>query len=234
LYGLRDRHHFEEDAMFQPIKLSFVIAAFSLMGACAPPANQNDSGSDDASAQDATPEDSTPADTGPSCVSTVPPDNSPFCAMTGCPFAPVSLPQCDGTGNYDFYGPDYCQSTATVMVISAGWCVPCQMEAPMIQSLITEDFADRGVRVITVYAQNPDGSTPDDTNCTHWKNQFHLTSHMLRDPNGDTQRYVPMNAFPSNVIIDQNGNIYDVLYGTERGLSTMVSDVEAVVSAQGR
>jgi thiol-disulfide isomerase/thioredoxin len=222
--------------MFQPIKLSFVIAAFSLAGACAPATNQNgDSGNDAQSTADATPsDDAAPADSSAACVSTMPPDNSPWCAMTGCPFRPVSLPQCDGSGDYDFYGPDYCQATATVMVISAGWCVPCQMEAPMIQSLITEDYADRGVRVITVYAQNPDGSTPDDTNCTHWKTQFHLTSHMLRDPNGLTQVYVPMNAFPSNVIIDQNGNIYDVLYGTERGLSTMVSDVEAVVSAQGR
>lgn len=103
----------------------------------------------------------------------------------------------------------------------------------MIEQLITQGYADRGVRVVTVYAQNPDGSTPDDTNCNHWKSSFHLTSHMTRDPMGSTQRYVPGNAFPSNVVIDQNGNIYDVLYGAERGLTTITSDLDAILAAQG-
>lgn len=216
--------------MFHPIKFSVLIAAFAFAGACAPTPTNNDVQSQDAAQTTDTP----PADTGPACTGTQPPAGSTYCAMPGCPFRPVSLPLCDGSGDYAFYGEDYCQTTATVMVISAGWCVPCQMEAPMIQSLITDAYADRGVRVITVYAQNPNGGTPDDTNCNNWRTRFHLTSHMTRDPNGLTQVYTPMNAFPSNLVIDQNGNIFDVLYGSESGLTTMVSDVDAILASQGR
>ncbi len=215
--------------MTSPLKLSAVLASLAL-GACSPPVTNTG----DTATQDAVSQDTTPADTGPTCVSTQPPANSPWCAMTGCPFRPVSLPLCDGTGDYEFYGPDYCNTTATLLVVSAGWCVPCMQEAPMIEQLITQGYGDRGVRVITVYAQNPDGSTPDNTHCNMWKNAYHLSSHMVTDPAGLTQIYTPMNAFPSNVIIDQNGNIYDVLYGTERGLTTMTSDLDAILAAQGR
>ena len=211
------------------IKLSVVLASLAL-GACGPAATSQDAGTDVLMSQDTAPADVAPADA-QACVSTVPP--APYCAMSACAFAPVSLPLCDGSGNYDFYGADYCGVTATVMVISAGWCVPCMQEAPMIQHLITEAYADRHVRVITVYAQNPDGSTPDDVNCNHWRNAYHLTSTMTRDPMGATQRYVPGNAFPSNVVIDQHGNIYDVLYGSESGLTTLTSDLDAILATQG-
>ena len=217
------------------MKYSFalpVILASMAFTACGSNTGVHDAGTDVVSSNDTTPADSTSADT-QACVSTAPPPNSAYCAMSGCAFAPVSLPHCDGSGNYDFYGPDYCGVRATVMVISAGWCVPCMIEAPMIQSIITEGYADRGVRVITVYAQNPDGSTPDDTNCNNWRTAYHLTSHMTRDPMGATQRYVPGNAFPSNVVIDQHGNIYDVIYGSETGLTTLTSDLDAILASQG-
>ncbi len=214
--------------MNHSLKLSLAIAAFAL-GACSTPAPGVDAGTDVATVQD-TP----PATDAPVCVSTVPPANSPWCAMNGCPFRPLTLPTCDGQGDYVFYETDYCQTTVTVMVIAAGWCQPCMVEAPMIERLVTQAYADRGVRVITVYAQNPDGSAPaNDTFCLRWRDQFHLTSHMTRDPTGLTNVYTPGNAFPSNVIIDQNGNIYDVMYGTERGLTTLVADVDAVLAAQG-
>ena len=44
---------------------------------------------------------------------------------------------------------------------------------------------------------------------------------------------MPGNAFPSNVVIDQNGNIYDVLYGSESGLTTLTSDLDAILATQG-
>jgi hypothetical protein len=117
------------------------------------------------------------------------------------------------------------------MVISAGWCGPCMMEAPEIESMVTQAYHDRHVRVLTVYAQNPDGSTPDNAHCTNWKNAYHLTSRMLRDPMGLTQVYTPMNAFPSNLVIDQNGNIADVITGADLG--TMTADLDAILMAQG-
>jgi thiol-disulfide isomerase/thioredoxin len=227
-------------------KLTVVLSAVAL-AACTGGTTPTDTGmNSDTTPQDAA-ADATPTDSQPGdaqvCVGHQPPANSPWCAMSGCPFRPVSLPRCDGAGNYDFYGPEFCGASATVLVVAAGWCVPCMMEAPMIESEITQGYAARGVRVLTVYAQNPDGSTPTPDHCMGWQTGTQrpsssprgpLTSTMLMDPDGLTQVYTPMNAFPSNVVIDGNGNIYDVIYGVERGLTTLTSDLDAILQAEGR
>ena len=166
----------------------FVTIATLALAACGTATTQ-DAGTDVVMSQDTAPADVTPADA-QACVSTVPPANAPYCAMSGCPFAPLSLPLCDASGNYDFYGSDYCGVRATVMVISAGWCVPCMQEAPMIQHLITEAYADRGVRDHGVRAESR-RRTPDDINCNHWRTAYHLTSHMTRDPSGATSATCP-------------------------------------------
>jgi thiol-disulfide isomerase/thioredoxin len=169
------------------------------------------------------------------CSGHQPPANAQYCSMIGCPFRPVTLPGCDTSETpYEFYGSDFCTATATVLIVSAGWCVPCMMEAPMIEQLITEGYASRGVRVITVYAQNPDGSTPTPTHCNMWASAYGLTSHLTIDPQGLTNVYTPGNAFPSNLVIDQNGNIYDIGYGLDTGLTAMRADLDAILQAQGR
>ena len=197
-----------------------VVAAIS-MTACGPGARPADASRDTAV--------TAPADAAV-CIGSQP-TNENYCSMPSCPFQPLSLPSCDMPGtNYSFYGSDLCQTSATLIVISAGWCVPCQREAPIIQRDITAAYAARGVRVISVYAQNVDAGTPTINECTAWRDRYRLTSHMVIDPAGLTARWTPMNAFPTNIIVDQNGIIYDVIYGSD--LPRITDDLNAVLAAQ--
>jgi thiol-disulfide isomerase/thioredoxin len=162
-----------------------------------------------------------------------PPPLNNLCSMEGCDFAPVTLPSCSADGGeVIFYDPtSFCGVQATLLVIAAGWCVPCQMEAPMIEQLITAAPEYQGrVRVITVIGQNPDYSAPTPAFCRTWQSRYRLTSTMAIDPMGVTQRYFPNMAFPANLIIDAHGRIRYRTYGTSRGLTELRAALDDVLA----
>ena len=105
------------------------VALSAMLGVGCAPAMMNPPPGDSGSPADA----SAPAtDSGQACAR---PALNNQCSMEGCDFASLQLPYCqpDG-GNFDFYGPTFCGNQVTLVVISAGWCVPCQMEAAQIQA----------------------------------------------------------------------------------------------------
>lgn len=217
-------------------KLSVVVASLALAG-CMPMATPTDTGS---TPQDSgvTPDSGTvvvddsgtpPDDTGVACEAT---PTTNFCSAEGCNFRDVSLPDCDdGAGDYRFYGGDFCTNQVTLLVIAAGWCVPCQMEAPMIEQLVTSnpDYAGR-VRVIAVYGQNPDYSPPTAAYCRQWKNRYHITAHMVTDPMGISQIYFPNQAYPSNMLIDRHGVIRYRAYGVSTGLADLRAQIDSLLA----
>ena len=103
--------------------------------------------------------------------------------------------------------------------IAAGWCVPCQNESGQIQQEIINNYAGRGVRFVQILVQNPDRMAITSTFCNTWASRYHLESPELMDPTFITQPFVPMTAFPGNVIIDRCGQIRWREYGTETGLA---------------
>lgn len=188
---------------------------------CAPPAVQPQ---DDASSMD--PDASSNADSStPACT---PPRLTNECTMQGCQFASLQLPYCDGSGNFNFYETAYCSNQLTLVVISAGWCVACQMEAAQMQDEIIARYQNR-VRVLTVYGQNVSRSAPTAAECMQWKNRYSLESHMVFDPMGLTQRYFPNMAFPANMIVDRDGVIQFREYGTSRGLQALKDQIDALL-----
>jgi thiol-disulfide isomerase/thioredoxin len=209
-------------------KLPFALAAFAL-GACGTPMVTNDSGNDQ---PDSTPSDAAPADASTDTGVCQQPALPNLCSMENCDFAPFTLPSCAAEGgNVQFYDQSFCEAEATLLVIAAGWCVPCQMEAPMIEQLITQAEEYQGkVRVISVIGQNPDYSEPTPAFCRTWQNRYHLTSHMAIDPTGLTQRYFPDMAFPANLIIDRHGRIRYRTYGTSRGLTELRAALDDVLA----
>jgi|LNFM01.1.fsa_nt_gb thiol-disulfide isomerase/thioredoxin len=151
------------------------------------------------------------------------------CSMEGCKFAPLNLPYCDGSGEFDFYGQTFCSARVTLVVISAGWCVPCQQEAAEMEREIVQPYAGR-VRVVTVYSQGvtrPSVATA--SACMAWKNRYRLTSHMLLDANEIASRYFPNQAFPANLIIDGDGTIRHRVYGTSRGLQSLKDQIDGLL-----
>jgi thiol-disulfide isomerase/thioredoxin len=217
-----------------------ILAFSSLLIACAPapPMDSPDTGptSTDSGvpADVAVVADAETADTGIACEAT---PTTNFCSAENCNFRDVSLPECevDG-GDYRFYGNDFCTNRVTLLVIAAGWCVPCQMEAPMIENLITQGSDADGVpyegrvRVINVYGQNPDYTAPTAANCRVWKNRYHITSHMVTDPMGISQIYFPNQAYPSNMLIDRYGVIRYRAYGTSTGLTALRAQIDSLLA----
>jgi hypothetical protein len=114
-------------------------------------------------------------------------------------------------------------------------------EAPMIEQQITQGYGPRGVRVINVYAQNPDGSTPTLNHCQGWvtgaersPSQPALTSHVVMDPQGLTQAYLPTmgQGFPTSIVVDNTGTINDVVVGGD--LARVTGDLDAILQTLGR
>lgn len=208
-------------------KYSIALTALGLL-ACSPaPQPPADGGSNDAAPEASMPEDASNDVQATSC--SYPP--GPYGSDEGRLFRPFVLPNCDGSGDFHFDDQSFCDASATVIVIAAGWCRPCQIEAPMIQELITEGYRDRGVRVITVYFQNPDYSPPTMRYCNQWRDSFGLTNTMVIDPMGVTQIYVPGLAFPANLIVDRHGRIRYRQYGTSSGLSDLRDALDAVLAS---
>lgn len=202
--------------MFAAVALSAAVGV-----GCAPPAVQPQ---DDASSMNpdasSTPDSSTPACTAPRLTNE--------CAMQGCQFGSLQLPYCDGSGNFNFYESAFCSNQLTLVVISAGWCVPCQMEAAQMQDEIIARYQGR-VRVVTVYGQNVSRVAPTAAECMQWKNRYSLESHMVYDPMGLTQRYFPNMAFPANMIVDRDGVIQFREYGTSQGLQALKDQIDGLL-----
>jgi len=203
------------------------VGALGIAG-CTNAPGGNDSGTSDANVS--MPQDAATSDAAAlSCQARVPTDN--FCTREFCNFSDFSLQRCDSRGNYNFYNEDFCQARLTLLVIAAGWCVPCQQEAPMIEESITKGYNGQ-VRVITVIYQNPDRTPPTINFCNTWRTQFGapLTSHMVIDPLGVTQRYFPSMAFPSNMIVDNKGRIRYIVFGTRSGLGDIRQQIDALLA----
>lgn len=144
-------------------------------------------------------------------------------------FRPFTLNRCDGTP-WSFAGENWENSSMTVVIISAGWCVPCQREARQIQSQIVDPYVDRGVRVISVLVQDDRYMAITPTFCNRWVNTYDLQIPILMDPRFILQPFVPMAAFPGNVIIDRQGRIRWREYGADMSLTSIRNAIEDVLA----
>lgn len=199
------------------------VALCALVGVgCMPPQSTPDASPDAAANGDA----SSNADG--AAMACTPPALTNECSMEGCNFADLTLPYCDGSGPFNFYRNDFCSNQLTLVVISAGWCVPCQQEAAQMQDEIISTYRGR-VRVVTVYGQNTAGTAASPNECMQWKNRYSLDSHMVYDATGMTQRYFPNMAYPANMIIDRQGVIRYRHYGTSAGLQSIKDELDALL-----
>ena len=172
-----------------------------------------------------------PLDTGATPAETYP--AGPYGSSVGRLFRPFTLTACNREGDeaqWRFDGPDFFTSQLTVLVIAAAWCVPCQREAAQIQAQIIDPYADRGVRVVQLLVQNTDGSAISPATCRSWVSRYGITFPELMDPMFITQPFVPMTAFPANVIIDRCGRIRWRQYGSETGLTSIRAAIDEVLA----
>jgi hypothetical protein len=163
------------------------------------------------------------------------PPPAPYGTTVGRNFEPFFTPLtlCDGTTVFDFYGETegYCETSFTVLTMAAGWCVPCQMEARMIQSLIADAYADRGVRVVQALTQDASFQPPSTTFCQQWVDTYDLRFPVVMDPSQVTSQYFPMGALPATLIVDSRGVIRHREYGVSNGLMTIRTALDELLAA---
>ncbi len=170
--------------------------------------------------------DTTPAADVPATTNVYPP--GPYGSRTCARFEPFTLNTCDGEP-WRFNQDDFFASTATVVIIGAGWCVPCQNEARQIETELGP-YRDRGVRVVQVLVQNPDRTAITPAFCNTWRTRYGLTIPELMDPEQALQPYYPGLAFPGNLIVDRRGVIRYRAYGTETGLTAIKRALDDVLA----
>jgi thiol-disulfide isomerase/thioredoxin len=162
------------------------------------------------------------------------PPSEPYGTTEGRNFRPLRLPRCDET-LFSFYGEaeGYCEASFTVLVMSAGWCAPCRVEAPMLQTELADRYADRRVRVISVLIQDDAFAAPSPSFCQSWVNTYGLRFPVLMDTRQVTQVYFPMGALPANLIVDSRGVIRYREYGASAGLRTLRSALDRLLAESG-
>ena len=172
-----------------------------------------------------------PTDTGVAAAETYP--AGPYGSSVGRLFRPFSLTACNRTGDeatWRFDGPEFFTSQLTVISIAAAWCVPCQRESSQIQAQIIDRYAGQGVRFVQLLVQNVDGSAITAPTCTGWATRYGITFPELMDPMFITQPFVPMTAFPGNIIVDRCGRIRWRQYGAETGLTSIRTAIDEVLA----
>ena len=83
---------------------------------------------------------------------------------------------------------------------------------------------------VQLLVQNTDGSAISPATCRSWVSRYGITFPELMDPMFITQPFVPMTAFPANVIIDRCGRIRWREYGSENGLTSMRTAIDEVLA----
>jgi peroxiredoxin len=142
---------------------------------------------------------------------------------------PFTLNQCDGTP-WSLAGDDFFENNVTLLIISAGWCVPCQREAQVLMREVVEPYRDRGVRVVTIMVQDPNRTAITPAFCNTWRTRYNLDIPVLMDPQQQLSPFYPGLAFPGNLIVDRQGRIRWRQYGTEMSLSAIKAAVDEVLA----
>ena len=166
----------------------------------------------------------TPAETYPA---------GPYGSRVGALFRPFTLTACNRTGDeatWRFDGPDFYESDLTIISIAAVWCVPCQRESGQIQEQIIERYAGMRVRFIQILVQNADYSAITAGSCRSWATRYNISTPQLMDPMFITQPFVPMTAFPGNIIVDRCGRIRWREYGSDTGLTSIRTAIDDVLA----
>lgn len=144
--------------------------------------------------------------------------NPPYGGAVGQVPPPFTLPDCTGIP-FNFAGPTFQQSRATVLAIFTGNCATCEADARRLQGLAVET-GTRGVRVVAVLQEGAAPmEQPDAVFCASWRTRAMATHPILLDVSRTLDGLnLPPRGFPVVIVADAAGII--------RGRWVMQSDWE--------
>jgi hypothetical protein len=130
----------------------------------------------------------------------------PFGSATGQPAPRFIFPSCSGA-TYDFGGPEFQRSRATVLALITGTCPTCAADARALQQIFAQ-YGGRGVRVVAVLLE---GSAPmEQPNamfCEQWRTAAAATHPVLLDVSRTLEFLTPTRQYPLVLVTDAGGII---------------------------
>lgn len=151
----------------------------------------------------------------------------PYGSRTCSRFAPFRLSTCDDA-LWDFAGPDFFTSTATLVLVGAVWSSPSQLQASQVEAQLSS-YRSLGVRVVQVLVEGADSAPITASACNAWRSRYALTVPVLMDPSRTLSAYYPSGAFPAAIVVDRHGQIRSRLYGADSGLSMVRAVLDDVL-----
>jgi peroxiredoxin len=103
----------------------------------------------------------------------------------------------------------------------ASWCPPCQQETPILRSL-SDTYRDRGLALVGISVQE---TTPTDVSA--YADRYRLGYTIGFDGSGDVLREYKVFALPTQLFIDVNGVIQQVVAGPvdEQGARALIESM---------
>jgi peroxiredoxin len=122
---------------------------------------------------------------------------------------------------------ELCGNPASLIIGYAGWCPPCNSNAPLWQTGYASR-ADSGLGAYFVINQNTSAAVPDATYCAGTRDRFGLTMPVLFDPTGRFHSTLGMAANDSSIVIDSDFEV--IATGQYRSTSSVFADVDALLA----
>jgi hypothetical protein len=97
---------------------------------------------------------------------------------------------------------------ALLILQSATWCAPCQIEAAALQGKLDQGWSDLGVAVLTLMVEQQPEQPATVATAQAWKNEFGLSSAAVAaDPQFtfdafDFDKHIPHSGFPTQLLVD--------------------------------
>src|SRR5687768_4775932 len=108
-----------------------------------------------------------------------------------------------------------------LIVVAAGWCVPCQGEASALGDFAA-DYPE--VAVLTTLFEDDQSNPADVEFARAWAETFSLTIPTIVDASFELGRYIDVNSMPTSILVDAHSmEILAVTIGADSGADPLAS-----------
>ncbi|MBD1400312.1 peroxiredoxin family protein [Pelovirga terrestris] len=111
---------------------------------------------------------------------------------------------------------DY-QGQVVIINFWASYCPPCRQEKPSMDQLY-QDKKNQGLKILAVTGEKK-------RSVERYLKKFPLSLTVLRDEQGTMHRSYGVLSYPQSFVMDRDGTIVQVFYGTQDWMGLSVSEV---------